>query len=85
MHAGVAQRWDVDTIKIGRILKIWFHSFGFWLRRHIIIYIKERFRQKVKIVVQFVKQTYHKITVTLQRDSESHCEDAHARHNLNKT
>jgi hypothetical protein len=22
MHAGVAQRWDVDTIKIGRILKI---------------------------------------------------------------
>jgi hypothetical protein len=34
--------------------------------------------------MQFVKQTYHKITVTLQRDSESHCEDAHARHNLNE-
>jgi hypothetical protein len=39
MHAGVAQRWDVDTIKIGRILKIWFHSFGFWLRRYTLFYI----------------------------------------------
>ena len=40
MHAGVAQRWDVDTIKIGRILKIWFHSFGFWLRRYSLFMIK---------------------------------------------
>lgn len=34
--------------------------------------------------MHFVKQTYHKITVTLQRDSESHCEDAHARHSSNE-
>ncbi len=32
-------------------------------------------------MTQFVKEKYQK---TLQRDSESHCEDAHARHNLNE-
>ncbi len=34
--------------------------------------------------MQFVKQTYLLIIVTLHRDSGSHCEDAHARHNLNE-
>ena len=38
---------------------------------HIILYIKERFRQKVKIVKQFVKQKYQEIVVTLHRDLES--------------
>ena len=36
----------------------------------IILYIKERFRQKVKIVKQFVKQKYQEIVVTLQCDSK---------------
>lgn len=35
-------------------------------------------------MAQFVKHAYRKSAVPLQRDSESHCEDAHARHNLNE-
>ena len=35
-------------------------------------------------MTQFVKEKYQKNAVPLQRDSESHCEDAHARHNLNE-
>jgi hypothetical protein len=43
MHAGVAQRWDVDTIKIGRILKIWFHIALLSAKLHIIFHKIERF------------------------------------------
>ena len=35
----------------------------------IILYIKERFRQKVKIVKQFVKQKYQEIVVPLHRET----------------
>ena len=35
---------------------------------HIILYIKERFVQKVKIVTQFMKPKYRKNVVPLQRD-----------------
>ena len=37
---------------------------------HILLYIKERFRQKVKIVKQFVKQKYQEIVVTLHPNSK---------------
>jgi len=36
---------------------------------HIILYIKERFRQKVKIVTQFMKVKYQKNVVTLHRET----------------
>jgi len=36
---------------------------------HIILYTKERFGQKVKIVKQFVKQKYQKIVVPLHRET----------------
>ena len=36
---------------------------------HIILYIIERFVQKVKIVTQFVKQKYQEIVVTLHRET----------------
>jgi flavodoxin len=34
---------------------------------HIILYIKERFQQKVKKITQFVKLMYQRITVTLRQ------------------
>jgi len=36
---------------------------------HIILYTKERFGLKVKIVEQFVKQKYHKIVIPLHRET----------------
>jgi flavodoxin len=38
---------------------------------HIILYIKERFQQKVKKITQFVKLMYQRITVTLRQKFNS--------------
>ena len=84
VHTGMAQFRRIHSLEVGGIQEIYLHNrqkLKFYCAKiHIILYINERFMQKVKIVTLFVKQYYGIIVVTLQ-SKWFDCEDAHARHN----
>ena len=59
VHTGVAQLRRIHSLEVGGILEIYLHNRQklkfYGAKIHIILYINERFRQKVKIVTLFVK------------------------------
>ena len=70
VHASVAQLWRIHRQEVSGIPEIYLHNRQkkefYGANIHIILYIHERFRQKVKIVTLFVKPKYQKFIVTLQ-------------------